>query len=281
MTRIEAVHWRDFSADMAEIPLTPLSRLFVERPEMQAALRTSHRQMDGRSSVAIMLPGAGCFVCVCVRSSLDRPAPRASHIKCWEWLLAAPQHTHALVLEDDACMEPDFAAAFADAVLPLLEVPDEWDCLFLGYFGPRGGGEDRTVPTPRGPVRLRVIPQFFGAHAYVVSRRAAAVLRRNAYPLDQQSDGLLLTLRDLGLLRVYCLPAPVVTQCMDTVDRLGSRHTHSVVAMPGDCDRCWWALVAACALLVALVAVGAVRVYRRRRARGRGGGPAAAAVADR
>lgn len=56
-TRIEAVNWRDFSDDMAEIPLTPLSRLFVRRPESQSKLRTSHRQLDGRSSVAILLVG--------------------------------------------------------------------------------------------------------------------------------------------------------------------------------------------------------------------------------
>jgi hypothetical protein len=58
MTRIDAVNWQDFSDDMAEIPLSPLSRLFVQRPGSQAALRASHRQMDSRSSVAIMLAGA-------------------------------------------------------------------------------------------------------------------------------------------------------------------------------------------------------------------------------
>jgi hypothetical protein len=138
-----------------------------------------------------------------------------------------------LVLEDDACAEPGFAAAFRDTVLPLLAVPDQWDCLFLGYFRPTAEEDPVSVATPSGPVRLRVISQFFGAHGYILSRHAATVLRRHAYPLDQQSDGLVLTLRDLGLLRVYCLPTPVLTQCMDKVDRLGSWHTHRVLSESG------------------------------------------------
>jgi hypothetical protein len=176
-----------------------------------------------------------------------------------------------LVLEDDACMEPHFAATFEHTVLPLLEVPDRWDCLFLGYFQPTAEEAPVTIATPRGPVRLRVITQFFGSHAYILSRRAAAVLRDHAFPLDQQSDAIFLTLRDLGLLRVYCLPTPIVTQCMDAVDRMGSRHTHRLATPGGGCGGGhWWVLLLRYAL-VAGVAVAVAGLYRRRRL---GAGPA-------
>lgn len=58
------------------------------------------------------------------------------------------------------------------------------------------------------------------------------MLLRHAFPIDHQTDGLMLTLSELGLLRLYLLPQSVVSQCMDGVNREGSWHTHSTRATP-------------------------------------------------
>ena len=46
---------------------------------------------------------------------------------------------------------------------------------------------------------------------------------------QEPADGLILTLRELGLLRAYWLPQSAASQCMDSVDKFGAWHTHTTV----------------------------------------------------
>lgn len=207
LVRIEAVSWRELPPD-DELPITPLTRLLVRQPQLQPAHRCSHRQVDTPSSVAIML----------------------SHIRCWEWLAAHPAVPAALILEDDACLDPAaFVETWQRLVVPLLQQPAAWDCLVLGYFQPRGQPAPAPVMLAGGGVVEGLVryPHFFGTHAYVVSRTGAATLLRHAHPIDHQSDGIQVTLAELGRLRLHMVPQPVVSQCLDHVDRQGSWHTHT------------------------------------------------------
>jgi hypothetical protein len=70
--------------------------------------------------------------------------------------------------------------------------------------------------------------QYFGAHAYLLTRKGAQVLLQYSFPIDHQVDGLFLTLQQMGLLRVHMASQSLVKQCMDHVDRAGSWHTHRV-----------------------------------------------------
>lgn len=88
---------------MDGVPMTPFTRWLLQGGTVrQRDHRASHRQMDTPSSVGCML----------------------SHIRCWEWLRAHPQHPAALVLEDDVCFDgPAFRAAWDGTVQRLLRMP--------------------------------------------------------------------------------------------------------------------------------------------------------------
>lgn len=167
-----------------------------------------------------------------------------------------------MILEDDACFGPNFTAAWSQYVVPLLAVPHAWDCLVLGYF--REEGPDAVIPVDVGgrTITYRSVAHFFGSHAYVLTRRGAEVLRGNVYPMDHQSDGILLTMHEIGLLRLLLLPVSIVTQCMDAVEKAGAWHTHTV---SGSIDSLQspltWALLLLCGLLAG--ALVAAVVWRR------------------
>lgn len=113
-----------------------------------------------------------------------------SHMRVWD-LVAKRGHAVTLVMEDDAVLEPGFAAGVRRA---LRDVPDNWDVLLLGcfmlcnksrtYWGPhrplrallRLTGQGRTDTRAWGSV---FVPEFFaGTHCYLVSQRGARKLRR-------------------------------------------------------------------------------------------------------
>lgn len=176
LVRVDAVHWRTLALE--GLRLTPFTRWLVVNPERQAQQRFSHRQMDTPSSVACLL----------------------SHIRCWEWLRARPGVPYALILEDDVCFGRGFRAAWHDVAVPLLargagpEAPVQ--CLVLGYEA-QSEARPHTVDGHR-----LVLADFFGTHAYAVTQAGAAVLLQHVWPLELQSDGYMLTLAQIGALRL-------------------------------------------------------------------------------
>lgn len=205
--RIEATHWRNLPPQLQGIPMTPFTRYLVLNAERQTVDRISHRQMDTVSSVAIVL----------------------SHIACWQWMVEHPEVPAVLILEDDACFEGShFTATILETVQPLLspKLLPLWDALMLGYF--RTDGKEQYMKL--GDVAVQIVPQFFGAHAYMLTRSGVQALLQHVYPIEEQVDGYLLTMEQLGLLRMYNVPRSVVSQCMDTVQREGSFHTHTITS---------------------------------------------------
>jgi GR25 family glycosyltransferase involved in LPS biosynthesis len=203
--RIDAVDWRNLSPGLDEVPMTLFSRYLVLFPGCQPRNRLSHRQLDTPSSVAIML----------------------SHIRCWVWLQDHPDIPYVVILEDDACFDTfdTFGAAWRGSVVPALQRPQDWDVLVLGYSLKSSAHGNAVV----NGVPLLTSSQWFGMHAYAVTRKAVDVLLQHAFPMDHQSDGLMLTLYELGMLRVYLLPQSVSSQCLNDIDRGGSWHTHTTV----------------------------------------------------
>lgn len=242
LQRIEAVAWPDLPPDLPGVSL--FTRYLIQVPDAQRTHRCSHRQLDTVSSVAILL----------------------SHIRCWEWLIAG-KAPYALILEDDACFDAGFPDVWATQVQPLLRDPSAWDCLVLGYFSPAGP----ETPAPLLGVPLIRVVQFFGAHAYILTRQGAQVFMRHAFPVDHHSDGMMLTLHELGLLRLYLLPHSVISQCLDGVDRLGSWHTHTTMTMTSvttliNSMPTWTDSMPAWTVLVVVIAFVALLGYLLRRA---------------
>lgn len=114
-----------------------------------------------------------------------------------------------------------FAAAWTAHVAPALAEDAAWDVLVIGYFAERGV---RQMAAERGWVHADT---FYGAHAYIVTRAGAEALRAAALPANEQVDGLFLSLRDVGRLRLRLLGQSVVSQCIDKLDRIGAWHTHT------------------------------------------------------
>lgn len=127
----------------------------------------------------------------------------------------APPSVHPLVLEDDACFAPHFEEVWQNQVQLLRQHRDKWDVVLLGYF-------EVIDPIPASPVQgvpLRTLGtkagSFFGMHGYLVTRRGAAILREHAFPLEVQVDAYLLTLQQIGWLRLFLLDGPeIIHQCL-------------------------------------------------------------------
>lgn len=203
LVRIDAVHWKDLTRDLRDVPLTPLTRFFVLNPKQQKYSRMSHRQMDTPSSIGIML----------------------SHIRCWRWLLDHPEHPAVLILEDDACFDHlVFPAAVDTVISPLLAATEDWDVVVLGYFNDGNREEQLAI----NGVPVFITDHFFGGHAYMITQRAANILLANVFPIEEQSDGFILTLGQLGLLRVFLYNKSIVNQCINQFDREGGFHTGTI-----------------------------------------------------
>ena len=207
LVRMDAVDWRTLPPDLPDVPVTLFSRYLLAFPQQQLVVRASHRQLDTLSTVAIFL----------------------SHVKCWQWLLDHPKEPYVLILEDDACFETGFRASWQQNIEPLLKQSKQWDMLVLGFFADMGNASVSVMPETQPPITTMTVPHFFGAHAYMITQQGAQILKKHAFPLDHQVDGLFLTLHQLGLLRLHMLRQSVVSQCMNTVNREGSWHTHTTV----------------------------------------------------
>ena len=208
LIRMEATDWRALPTNLEELPVTLFTRYLLSLPQQQSTQRKSHRQVDTLSSVAIFM----------------------SHMKCWRWLIEHPKESAVLIMEDDACFDGGFRTAWQNTVAPMLSVPQQWDVLVLGYFAVVGPETVTVVPNVQPTVNTKTVPQFFGAHAYLVTQTGARTLLKYALPMDHQVDGLFLTLHELSLLRFHMLRQSVVSQCMDNVNREGSWHTHEVAS---------------------------------------------------
>lgn len=140
--------------------------------------------VDGRLIAAEALPAVATQAAI-------RMLPRGvigcalSHRRFWETLVERG-HEHAVVLEDDAVLEPGFAEAVEQC---LSELPPDWDVCLLGAIGcshphRRHGALNSLFSAYTGGARrVRSIGEHVyvphrpgGTHAYLCSKRGAAKL---------------------------------------------------------------------------------------------------------
>lgn len=224
-------------------PISPFARLTLAQPEQT----TSHAQIETWGAI-------GCY---------------ESHVRCWDWLLAAPpQYQVMLVLEDDVCFATNFAAVWRERVERLVQpnVLPAWDALMLGFFEVRG-----HFPISVGGVNgIRALSNggsFFGTHAYLVTRHGAALLRRSAYPIEVQVDAYMLILQQIADIRLYLVhEREIVWQCLGYHEQ-GIRHRFNPLRVSLRLMQPYQGRAAVgCAVLLLLVLLLVLVVCRWRRA---------------
>ena len=132
------------------------------------------------------------------------------HFKIWEFISYMPKSSAYVVLEDDAITKVNFSNLN-------INVSDN-EIVFLG---PRALNElDYDFPRRIDEIKKIKIDSFFGAHAYAITPRTAAMLMQDIQlqGLTQTVDGVLginnsykLTLNTIEPPVVICTPGPVRT----------------------------------------------------------------------
>ena len=102
-----------------------------------------------------------------------------SHIKAWKTFVDSGEE-YALIIEDDAELPATFAMMFHDSVK---DIPNKWDIWILGW---------NNKPSDIKPTDInnnfRQILHFVGAHCYVIKRKAAQVLLKEAFPIENHIE---------------------------------------------------------------------------------------------
>jgi len=130
-------------------------------------LGPSQRMPDGApdSHLALTRPAIGCFL---------------SHLAVWRWVIASGV-PRALVLEDDACPTPDYAAddfrAFVMGLTP------QHQLVFPGCLVMEG-----LADLPSGSDRLAQLHYFNGTFSYLITPAACRFLLARMFPLRAHID---------------------------------------------------------------------------------------------
>lgn len=127
----------------------------------------------------------------------------ASHIKAWKEV-ANRGLDAALVFEDDAHLEPDFAPALRKA---LDDVPSDYHVLLAGCFAC-----SLKMPYHREHGTVSDVGMFGGSHAYVVSQQGARFLLKNNPKTSFHIDWQMWTTPGLKL---YKINRDIARQNMD------------------------------------------------------------------
>lgn len=116
-----------------------------------------------------------------------------SHISAWKTFLDSGAE-YALIIEDDAQLPGTFAMMFRDAAKGL---PDDWDIWILGW---------NHKPSDINPTHkndpFRQILHFVGAHCYLIKRKAAQILLKEAYPVENHIEHYMSNVAYLYRLRI-------------------------------------------------------------------------------
>jgi GR25 family glycosyltransferase involved in LPS biosynthesis len=122
--------------------------------------RRSHEELDS-------IGGVGCAL---------------SHIAVWQWLVDS-EHDMVLIFEDDAVVPPNFVSLANQCIekSTILKDPKKWDMWLLG-----GIWDDLTkIPGEETVFRIGSYVLF---HGYILTKRAARMFLKGAYPIHAHID---------------------------------------------------------------------------------------------
>lgn len=158
---------------------------------MATARRIGRRLLTGQEILLGHVNEVGCML---------------SHTNQWRAMLADPDRDCALIMEDDiaateAVIEQDVPAlkAWLDSHRP------GWDFVIMSPFGLLEMLWDWKVPPERvwDGVYVGRLGKWYGAGAYLVSRKGAELALAALFPMELQVDCGVCVLGEMGLLEVY------------------------------------------------------------------------------
>jgi len=100
-----------------------------------------------------------------------------SHIKAWKTFLASGLN-YALIMEDDIHLPPTFAMMVKDC---MRDLPEKWDIWIMGWNHNPGDVNSKSKDMSN---HIREVLHFTGAHCYLLSRAAAKILYKEAFPIE-------------------------------------------------------------------------------------------------
>lgn len=241
--RVEAVDGASLRQDPAAAPITPHARFILSNRQ----LASNHFQLESWGAVGCTLShgppvrvtnpplhfcwgrhggppssaGTGC--------STGPPTPRPT---CWSSRTTPASPSPA----SRSCGTTDQGAVGtpppARRVRTLCGPPHlrEWDVLLLGFVDVHNA----APVVVQGQTLWTLLPggSLFGTHAYLVTRRGAAILRQYAFPVEVQVDAYMVTLQQLGRLRLYMVDErEVVEQCLSSTEK-GIDHAYVPATLP-------------------------------------------------
>ena len=151
--------------------------------------RRSHEELDTAG-------GVGCAL---------------SHIAVWQWLVNS-DHEMALVFEDDAVVPPDFIEKANECIQKsILKDPKNWDLWLLG-----GKWEDiHSIPDEKEIVQIKA---FMLSHAWVITRRCAKKLLKDAFPIHAHIDIWVSIYAYMNNIRLVGSPKLILSQAESKTD---------------------------------------------------------------
>ena len=189
-----------------------------------------------------------------------------SHVKLWHQLVERKEEMY-LIMEDDVTV-----SATTESIDLFIEEIDQhhpdWDVILLGWMKPLPGvfGKDGDVRLSKNVYKCNDIT--FGMHAYIINRKGAQRLLKNAFPIVDQIDSYLSYMACRGDISMYRPKQPFVDQynvegssIQDSLTNLNikpilNRFSHS-------CIRGW--LIFLC--FIAIITIIAITVFWGRRSK--------------
>lgn len=137
-----------------------------------------------------------------------------SHIKAWTTFLATGSK-YALIMEDDVNLPPTFAMMVKDCMKNL---PKQWDIWIMGWNHNPG---DVNAKSMHASNHIREVLHFTGAHCYLLSRNAAKLLCKEAFPIETHIEHYMANvafIHGLKIIRDVRLHMPQVDRIVNISD---------------------------------------------------------------
>ncbi len=135
-----------------------------------------------------------------------------SHIKLWKQMTENKEDMY-LITEDDVVVTPKITAETINSFLEdVCQHDPNWDVILLGWIKPlpeliSKDGDVRVAPTI-----YRIKDVTLGTHAYLISRKGAERLLKNAFPIIDQVDSYISYMAYRGDINVYRPLRPFIDQ---------------------------------------------------------------------
>ena len=181
--RVDAVYGKDLDDDFIKSITYPSVQYTMKRGRSVDSDISSHGAI-------------GCYI---------------SHIQLWQRLVEEDDDDMYLITEDDVTV--DITVEKIDLFLEeVYQNHPDWDVILIGWMKPlhETMGKDGDIRLSRNVYKCNDIT--FGMHAYLINRKGAKRLLKNAFPIVDQVDSYLSYMACRGDISMYRSPKSFINQ---------------------------------------------------------------------